>query len=259
MRLSSVAFLTLAGVLAASPVAAQIPGAELNQIQVTRESLIDLQQRLEAAAASSSYSGDVRERARDLARRVQQRLQDGDFWPGDRVYLQVVGETALTDTFVVRAGRVLRLPNIGDVPVAGVLRSELAEHLGRELERFVREPEVQATALIRLTVTGAVGRQGFYSVPVDVDVNEVLLLAGGIGGSALMDKLSIRRGSEVLYGPVQVERVITIGASLDALGLQAGDRIDVPAQAQRNWWQVVQTINGLIALTFSIIAITKSF
>jgi protein involved in polysaccharide export with SLBB domain len=258
MRLHAIAIAAVLAALAAVPAAAQNPGAELNQVQVTREALLDLQQRLEAAAASGSYSGEVRARAREMARRVQQRLVEGDLWPGDRVWIQVVGETALTDTFLIRQGRVLRLPGIGDIPVSGVLRSELQAHLTQELRRFVRAPEVHTQAIIRVTVTGAVGQQGYYSVPVEAGVNDVILIAGGLAPSARMDRLNIRRGNEILFGPTQVERVITIGASLDAIGLQAGDRIDVPAQATRNWWQVVATFNGLIALTFSIIAIVNS-
>ncbi len=259
MRFPTLLAATALAASVAVPATAQIPGAELNQVQVTRESLLDLQQRLEQAAASSSYSGEVRARARDMAMRVQQRLVEGDFWPGDRVYIQVVGETALTDTFIVRQGRVLRLPGVGDLPVAGVLRSELEQHLTRELSRFVRNPEVRTASIIRVVVTGGVGQQGYYSVPVETGVNEVILIAGGLVPTARMDRLNIQRGNEIIYGPAQVERLITIGASLDAIGLQAGDRIDVPVQATRNWWQVVATFNGLIALTFSIIAIVNSF
>ena len=259
MRLRTLSTALLVTGLAAGRVAAQIPGAELNQIQVTRESLLDLQRRLEEASSSSSYSGELRARARELAERVRRRLADGDFQAGDRVYLQVQGETSLTDTFVVREGQVLRLPNVGDLPVQGVLRSELGAHLTRELARYVRDPVVSVRSLIRITVTGGVTNQGFYSVPVDVGINEVLLLAGGVSATAVLDRMIIWRGNEILFQGEQVTRIITIGASLDAIGFQAGDRLDVPSSVPRNWWQVVQTFNGLIALTFSIIAISKSF
>lgn len=238
---------------------AQIPGAELTQVQVTRESLLDLQRRLEEAAASGTYSSELRTRAREQADRVRQRLADGDFQVGDRVYLQVDGETVLTDTFVVRQGRVLRLPGIPDVAVQGVLRVELADHLTRELGRYVRNPVVRAQSLIRVTVTGAVGNQGFYTVPVEAGVNEVLLAAGGVGGTARLNRLRIERGQEALYRDEEVERVITLGATLDALGVQAGDRFVVPAQAQRNWWQTLQSINAFITLPLSILAVTRAF
>lgn len=238
---------------------AQIPGAELTQVQVTRESLLDLQQRLEEAAASGTYSGELRARAREQAERVRQRLVDGDFQVGDRVYLQVDAETALTDTFVVRQGRVLRLPGIPDVPVQGVLRSELASHLTRELAQYVRNPVVRTQSLIRVTVTGAVGSQGFYTVPVEAGVNEVLLAAGGVGGTARLDRLRIERGDEVLYEKEEVERVVTLGATLDALGVQAGDRFVVPATVARNWWQTLQAVNVFITLPLSILAVSRAF
>jgi protein involved in polysaccharide export with SLBB domain len=249
----------LALVTGATRAVAQIPGAELTQIQVTRESLLDLQQRLEEAAASGTYSGELRARARELADRVRQRLADGDFQVGDRVYLQVEAETALTDTFVVRQGRVLRLPGIPDISVQGVLRSELAGHLTRELGQYVRSPVVRTQSLIRVTVTGAVGSQGFYTVPVEAGVNDVLLAAGGVAGTAKLDRIRIERGEEMLYRNDEVERVITLGATLDALGVQAGDRFIVPAQTPRNWWQTLQALNIFITLPLSILAVTRAF
>ncbi len=259
MRPTTALLVILALATGASSAIAQIPGAELTQIQVTRESLLDLQRRLEEAAASGTYSGELRARAREQAQRVAQRLAEGDFQVGDRVYLQVEGETTLTDTFVVRQGRVLRLPGIPDIPVEGVLRTELASHLVRELSQFVRNPQVRTQALIRITVTGAVGSQGFYTVPVEAGVNDVLLSAGGVGGTARLDKLRIERGDEALYRDDEVERVITLGATLDALGVQAGDRFVVPAQAQRNWWVTLQSINALISLPLSILAVSRAF
>lgn len=245
--------------LAAGPLSAQIPGAELTQIQVTRESLLDLQRRLEETAASSAYSGDLRARARELADRVRTRLVDGDFQVGDRIYLQVEAESGLTDTVIVRQGRTIRLSGFPEISVAGVLRSELPAHLTRELGQYLRNPVVHTQSLIRVTVSGAVGAQGFYTVPVEAGVNEVFLAAGGLLGTAQMDRLRIERGREILFQGEQVERVITLGVSLDALGMQAGDRFVVPAPVQRNWWQVMSVINMAITLPLTIAAVMAAF
>jgi hypothetical protein len=59
--------------------------------------------------------------------------------PGDHIVLTVPTDSALSDTFVVRAGGsdgpVLRLPNLPEIPLRGVLRSELKPHLVEHVGR----------------------------------------------------------------------------------------------------------------------------
>jgi hypothetical protein len=242
---------------AATALRAQIPGAELTQTQATREALQDLLVRLENAANSSVYSGDVRASARRQAEQVRRRLAEGDFQSGDRIYLQVEAETALTDTFVVRAPRQVFLPGVGAVSLEGVLRAELADHLTRELARFVRNPSVRAQALIRVTVMGGVGTQGFYTVPVDIPLSDLLTAAGGVSGTAQLDRIQITRGDEVLLEGEEVERAITRGMTLDALGIQAGDRFIIPVQTTRNSLAFVQTINIILTLPLTVYGLVR--
>ncbi|NNG16368.1 MAG: polysaccharide biosynthesis/export family protein, partial [Gemmatimonadales bacterium] len=105
--------------------------------------------------------------ALDPAERVmlQDRLTNGDFQVGDRVALTVLQDPTLTDTFTVKVGRTITLPNIPDISLHGVLRSEVEEHLSAELSKYLREPTVEAVALIRIAILGSVGRPGYYAVP----------------------------------------------------------------------------------------------
>ena len=141
----------LACLLLGAPVAtaAQQPDWDPGRVLVTREDLQNLLQRLEQAAASPTYSQPVRDRARADAALLRTRLTEGDFQVGDRIMLVVEGEQALSDTFAVRDGRVLRLPTIGDVSLAGVLRSELEPHLLATMAKYLRDPVVRARSLIR--------------------------------------------------------------------------------------------------------------
>jgi hypothetical protein len=90
------------------------------------------------------------------------------FQVGDRILLSVEGDSALTDTFTVVAGPVLRLPQIGDISLASVPRSGIEPYLTRELGRYINDPVVSARALIRISVMGEVARPGFYAVPIDL-------------------------------------------------------------------------------------------
>src|ERR1051325_79107 len=87
------------------------------------------------------------------------------FQVGDRVLLHVEGDSALSDTFTVVAGPAIRLPDIGEISLAGVRRTDLESHLQHELSRYIKDAVVQARALIRVSVVGEVGHPGFYAVP----------------------------------------------------------------------------------------------
>jgi protein involved in polysaccharide export with SLBB domain len=244
----------------ALPVAAQqVPGAELGQVLISRRSLEDLAARLEQTAESRSFSNTVRNSARAQAALVRTRLQEGDFQVGDRIQLHVDNETTLTTTFPVLAGRQVALPGVGLLPMAGVLRVELAEHVTRFLGQYLRDPKVRALSLIRVVVVGGVTRQGFITVPVDIPMDSVFGLAGGLSATANIDKMKIQRDGETLYEGPELQRVISEGSTLDALGIQQGDRIDVPVTPPANPLQRLQIFNTMIGLFLSIYAIVQIF
>src|SRR5690606_11495361 len=132
------------------------------QLHMTRESLEELLARYEQATRSTAYSEELRARARYEAGLIRVRLEEGDFQVGDQIQLAVEGQPELTSTFQVAPGRVLILPVIGEIPLKGVLRSELEDHLTKSLGRFIVEPKVRATSQIRISILGQVASPGFY-------------------------------------------------------------------------------------------------
>src|SRR6058998_3715231 len=121
------------------------------------------------------------------------------FQVGDRILLHVEGDSALSDTFTVVAGPALRLPIIGEIALAGVRRTDLEAHLTRELGRYIKDPVVQARALIRVSVVGEVTRPGYYAVPSDLVLADALMVAGGATKDARVDRLRILRGNASLW------------------------------------------------------------
>ena len=246
--------------VAALPAAAQqVPGAELSQVLISRQSLEDLATRLEQTAESRSFSSTVRTSARAQAALVRARLREGDFQVGDRILLTVEAETALTRPFVVLSGRQIALPGVGMLPMAGVLRVELADHIRTYLAQFLRDPKVRAQALIRIVILDGVGRQGWHTVPVDIPLDSVLMIAGGLTNQAEIDKIRIERDGEDLYAGRELQRMISDGATLDALSMQQGDRIVVPQAPVRNSLQRVQSINILLQIPLTIFAVYRLF
>lgn len=233
----------------AGPAAAQVSGWDGSGLHTTRAELEQLLARYEAAGSSSSEA---------LA--IRQRLAEGDLRVGDRVLLLVEGHPQLSDTFNVVAGRKLVLPDVGDIQLEGVLRSELTDHLTTEIGRFVRNPTVRARSLIRLEILGAVGRPGYYAIPSDVLVSDALMIAGGPAGNANVERIRIQRGRDVLWQGDRLRNAVIEGRTLDQLSVRAGDGIFVPQQRPplttfRNVLGVVSGVASLVWLMRRIGAI----
>ncbi len=180
------------------------------------------------------------------------------FQVGDRILLSVEGDSALSDTFTVVQGPALRLPEIGDISLANVPRSGLESFLKSELGRYLNEPVVSARALIRISVMGQVARPGFYAVPVDLVMPDALMVAGGATPDARLEKLQIIRGNSTLLSSASLQTAIARGATLDQLGVRAGDRIEVPRGADpESKWRIGAMIIGSVATAVSIIALTR--
>src|SRR5436309_1012767 len=75
---------------------------------------------------------------------LRTRLQHGDFQEGDRIVVTLLGSTTFNDTILVRVGKMLPLPRMGEVPLEGVLRSELNSRVSTYLAKFLRDSSVKA-------------------------------------------------------------------------------------------------------------------
>jgi protein involved in polysaccharide export with SLBB domain len=248
-----------AALLVAPPVSAQEPW-DPGRIQVTRADLEALLRRLDSATVSPTYSQPIRDRARTEAAQIRARLAQGDFQVGDRISLVVEGEQALSDTFAVRDGRVLRLPTVGDVALAGILRSELEDHLRVALAKYLRDPVVRARSLIRLSLLGEVGRPGFYVVPTDMVLSDALMLAGGPTGSANLTDVRIERSGQRVWGAAPLQDAIAQGRTLDQLDLRAGDQVVVPKKKTGPFNEgTVRTVSLVLSIPIAIFGLVQLF
>jgi len=191
------------------------------------------------------------------ARQAAAQVAATGFQVGDRILLRVEGDSALSDTFTVVAGPALRLPNIGEVSLAGVRRADLEAHLTRELGRYINDPVLQARALIRVSVVGEVVRPGYYAVPIDLVMTDALMLAGGATKDARVERLSIQRGNSSLWSGDPLQTAIARGATLDELGIRAGDRIQVPGKGNpESKWRMVGLIFTGVATAVGVVALS---
>jgi polysaccharide export outer membrane protein len=203
--------------------------------QVTRTELEKIAEASQAAAAAAS---DARLRAKYQSdyNAIRQRLQNGDFLPGDRIRVTVLGDSVLSDTFTVRLNRVLKLPGLPDLSLQGILDSELTPFLSQELSKYLKSPQVTATGLLRVSVLGAVLKPGFLTVPIDQALTDVIMLAGGPGAQADFDRAFVRRGSETLIERRALNDALRFGKTVGDVGMRDGDEILIPDKPSNSRW-----------------------
>jgi protein involved in polysaccharide export with SLBB domain len=193
----------------------------------------------------------------DEAAVIRDRLKNGDFAPGDRIVIHVAQEQTLNDTFPVRTGRMLILPNLEEISMAGVLRSEAQSYLTAQIAKYVKDPTVIVDPMIRVSILGAVARPGFYTVRADMLASEVIMAGGGPAANANLRKAVVRRNGNVVRNEKELQIAFNRGVSLDALNLQAGDEIYVGEKGNaRNTIAYVAGISGAI---LAIVAIARLF
>jgi protein involved in polysaccharide export with SLBB domain len=187
---------------------------------------------------------------------VAMRLADGDFQVGDKLLIEVLGDTTYSDTFAVRAGRVIILPSMPPLSLVGVLRSESDSVIRTFLGKYVRDPQVQVTPLMRLGVLGGVARPGYYDVPAQSLLSDVVMGAGGLGNFGDMKKTKIFRGNAEVLDSKAVNTAITKGNTLDILNLQSGDNINVGVTNPQATLNKVQIITAILAIPLLIVSIS---
>lgn len=206
---------------------------------------------LEAIAAHPPKGMSAADRAA-----VQARLANGDFAVGDRILIQVQGDATYSDTFTVRTGRVLMLPSLPPLSLEAVLRSESDSVIAEFLGRYIRDPQLTVTPLIRLGVLGGVVRPGYYDVDAQSLISEVVMNAGGLGAFGDMSRSTVMRGNETVLDPKAVNIATSNGSTLDLLNLQSGDNFNVGVQNPGATLSKVQIITALLAIPLMIVTIS---
>lgn len=244
MRLYRTALTLLIGILAtsqASRAQSRVPPRDAHEFETRSE--------LEAKAATAEANGNQAE-----VQLIRYRLQHGDFQDGDRIVVMVEGAGGFTDTLIVRSGKRLQVPQMADIPLTGVLRSELKPKLTNHIGQYLRSPVVRATPLVRIGVLGNVVKPGYYYVSADLPLSDVLMSASGPTSEADVAKISVRRNGGVVIDEKNTRLALTQGASIDMLHIQAGDEISLGRQRRANWGVIVPAVTGLIGI---VVALTQ--
>jgi hypothetical protein len=186
---------------------------------------------------------------------IKSRLENGDFQEGDRIVVMLHSTAAkqAAETLTVRAGRVLQLPEMDDLSLVGVLRSELTQRFSQHLAKYLQDSEVRTTPLLRVAVLGSVPRPGYYYVSADLVLNDVIMRAGGPASDADLNGVVVRRGPTVIWDAQDTRTALTDGMSLDRLNLRAGDEVYVAGQHHVPWATIFTITLSLVTLGVTLI------
>jgi hypothetical protein len=238
------------------PSSTLLPPSESQHAEATRVQLQALAVTTDQEAAAQT-DASLRQQKQMQAATIRARLRDGDFDVGDRVFLTLRTDTTVNDTVVVRAGRMIRLPNMPDISLAGVLRSELQDYLTTQLTKYIKRPEVQTTSLVRVAVMGAVGKPGFYQLPADIALADAIMIAGGPTGTADVDKTQVKRGNDVVYSSTLLGQEVAKGATLDQLNIRPGDQIIIGERHKTNWGLIASIVGISAGLISTIVVLSR--
>jgi len=212
----------------------------------------ETREHLQAQAALAEKQGRSSE-----AWLLRARLERGDFQEGDRIIVMLAGTTPTRDTLQVRSGKMIQFPQLGELSLDGVLRSELTEAVRVYLARYLTSPSVRAIPLLPIAVLGNVGAPGYYYTPADVVLRDVIMRAGGPGPAADLAKAVIRRGGTVIWKAKEVQVALADGLSLDALHLRAGDEVYVPQRRRADTQTIIAILSTGVALIAAVVSLSN--
>lgn len=243
-RLVRYVALLLIGALSAADGAAQ--GASEQTLYRTRHFL-------DSVATGLERSGKTSE-----AMAIRDRLKVGDFYPGDRLVVDLFGgEEPFRDTVSVRAGQEVVVSTFPAFSLKGVLRSEADSALMAQSRRFIQRPIVRTQPLVRLLVTGAVGRPGFVTVRGDAAVSDVVSSAGGLTSVSRLAKSTVKRGPGVLVDQDSLSLIFRSGMTLDQADIRAGDELVINEKKPSNFTSVIWASSAALGLVISILSLAR--
>ncbi len=155
--------------------------------------------------------------------------------PGDQIQITVWGYPEFNTTTTVKDYGTITVPLIGEVIAAGLNERQLSEQLKQRLSEYVKGQVRLTVSHIgmnnRVSVMGAVNKQGNFPVLSNLSLIEVIADAGGTTSRADLRNIKIYRGgihSDVLA--VDLTRYLRNGDVQLIPRVYPGDTIFIPEQ-----------------------------
>jgi len=251
-RVRAIGWLVLA--LTSARVFAQsaVPAGEPRRLPGSRVELDSLAGRVAAAADAPATPEQQRGSLRRYANELRARLRDGDFQPGDRIVLVTRGDSSSVDTLTVESDRTVAFRKLPAIPLNGVLRSELHDYVSEQLRKYVKRDVVSTTPLVAVGVLGDVLHPGFYRVPLQITMGDLLMIAGGPLPQADLTRVRVRRGQMTIVDERASRDAMVRRLPLGDLGIEPGDEVVLTQPPQRNWILITQIVGVATGLALTL-------
>ena len=231
--------------------------AQQQPTPLQRASRDDLKARAESIQrdlSAGNLKNKDRARLQAEAAAVKLRLSEGDFHPGDRFLITLTQDgSARSDTASVRDSLLVSLVGLPDLSLQGTLRSELNDKLTAHVARFLRNSTVRTIVFTRVAIFGGVSRPGYYVVPPDQPIGDLLMVAGGTTPDARLSELQVNRGSETLISVKDSRKALKEGRTLEQLDVQSGDEIKIPVKRKYSAQTIIQLLLVVSSILFGLV------
>ena len=199
-----------------------------------------------------------------VANSATSQNQGGDYiiGKGDQLLITVWGYNEFNTTQTVKDNGAVSMPLIGDVEAAGLTKDEFIASLQKRLAEYV-PGEIKITVAIlssvgqRVTVLGAVTRPDNYPIASEINLLELISMAGGSLPDARLNRVKIFH-KDKLQPPTEVDLESFIERS-DIEGMpkvRAGDIVFVPRQ--QNFIEEFGKFFRDVAFLFTLFRLTDS-
>jgi len=191
---------------------------------------------------------------------TQPIVSDDVIRPGDQVQVMVWGYPEFNTTTTVKDYGTITIPLVGDVIAAGLTEKELTAQVKERLAEYVKGDARVTISHIgmdkRVSVMGAVVRQGNYPVMSSVSLVEIIAAAGGTSTDADLKHVKIfRHGQPSDAIEVDLSNYLESGTFQDVPKVGPGDTIFVPQQ--ENIIREISTFGQDILVLFGFFALLK--
>jgi len=170
---------------------------------------------------------------------------------GDALQITVVGEPIFTKVVVVSAEGRIHYPFLSDESIIGWRLSQLEDRVTRQLAGVLKTPpyvivDDAKNYAIRITILGQINNPGFIEVPLGIDLQGALYLAGGPTLDADLTSVQIRRvgpDGSTQQRTVNLEKFLYEGRLADLVGMQDGDQVIVKGAPDADKVKVFGEVN----------------
>ncbi len=226
--------------------ASQLPTATGDEFQSRRPTIIRNDQRSNVGTLKPDTALDPPPFSESIIR------------PGDQVQVMVWGYPEFNTTTTVKNYGTITLPLVGDVIAAGFTENQLARELKQRLSEYIKgDARINISHVSmnnRISVMGAVNKQGNYPALGDLSLIEVIADAGGTATDADLRHVKIiREGKLKNAEEVNLQRSLENGTFQNVPQVKPGDTVFVPTEENivreiASYGQDVLVLFGFFAL-----------